>query len=118
MVLQVRKLYAASRPYIFVFIARPESINEPNGVSRAFVSPLLRDAIGPGLHEFTNQLHQYATQHARQRVPNQDTIIAINKEVEDARRAAKVAEEKLAEVERERVQLAARVATLEARGPV
>ncbi|KIK31415.1 hypothetical protein CY34DRAFT_291514, partial [Suillus luteus UH-Slu-Lm8-n1] len=81
----VEDLDKASRPFIFLYIARPESILSKNGKSVIHISPALQAAFdAKGDHRPIMDIHETAVAYVRKQILSNKDIIAINSEVHQA----------------------------------
>ncbi|KAG2092675.1 uncharacterized protein F5147DRAFT_821766 [Suillus discolor] len=81
----VKDLDKVSRPFIFLYIARPESILSKNGKSVIHISPALQAAFdAKGDHRPIMDIHETAMAYVRKQVLSSKDIIAINAEVHQA----------------------------------
>ncbi|KDQ48906.1 hypothetical protein JAAARDRAFT_36301 [Jaapia argillacea MUCL 33604] len=71
-----------TRPYIFIYIARPESILARNGRAVIYISPGMLEALQ--LKSWNpDEIHQMAKEHAQQQVLNAREISKLNRQVKE-----------------------------------
>ncbi|KAF9240081.1 hypothetical protein BU15DRAFT_61699 [Melanogaster broomeanus] len=89
-------LQIACRPYIFLFIARPETILTSNGKAFAFTSPALKAVLKASSRDLEEELYTMTKKHAQlERLTIRD-IMALNVQVHHAEEehARQLAEER------------------------
>ncbi|KAF5384267.1 hypothetical protein D9615_003374 [Tricholomella constricta] len=101
----IRKLEERCRPYIFFYVSRPESILVKNGKALSYISQAMEEAL-PDHQTFVRDLHGIAHDHANDRVVNQASAAALNRQVHLAREDRRRVEHEMAvlrqQVEEER----------------
>jgi phage FluMu protein gp41 len=94
--IQLKWLQVACRPYIFLFIARPETILTSNGKAFTFTSPALKAVLKASSSDLEQELYTMTKKHAQlERLTIRD-ITALNVQVHHAEEehARQLAEER------------------------
>ena len=103
-------MQVACQPYIFLFIARPETILAANGRAFTYVSPALRAVLDATLQDLESEVHTMTRDYAQsQRLTAHDIMILNTQHVHhtENEHAKELAAEKAknAEAEAEVAQL-------------
>lgn len=79
------KLDLTTRPYIFLYVSRPETVLHPKGASKSYISGNLRKVLDDlGRDDFVNDLHAMICTFAREQQITQEQMRQINVEVNNA----------------------------------
>lgn len=96
----IMKLDNKCRPYILLYVARPESILMRNGKAQMYMSQTMKDALGMD-NQFATELHATAHSHAQNQVASQERVVALNSQVHAAREERRKMQHQIAVLQRQ-----------------
>lgn len=108
---QIQRLNAVTRPFIIVYVSRPESIFIPQGSAKIFISPSLEEAV-PNALDIIKQIHERVKQWQRGNATTQKSTANLNKSVQETRKEKERVEAALAAQDRRVEELEREIAVL------
>ncbi|KAF9235540.1 hypothetical protein BU15DRAFT_64726 [Melanogaster broomeanus] len=107
----IKQLEAATKPYILIYVARPESVLARNGKAKCYASPAMLGVLGKK-STFIEHLHQKVKKYTQQQVMSEKDIVALNIQVSRAHDAKRSVEQQLEGERQENDNLRAQLSQL------